>query len=375
MGKIKSEKIKSSGNDRERLWKYSLILLLFLLGYILFQQLKPYFSGALGALTLYILLRKPAGRLARKVNPTFSSSIMVIAVILFIIVPLSLLLWFIISKLQQVNWNPDAIMAPVMQVIDIVKEKTGFDPVSEKSIAFLASKLTLIGQMVINGIGDFAINIGIAVLLLFFLLQGGEKMEDYVASILPFRNVNKKEVIGKINVMVRSNAIGIPLLALIQGLLAWGGYMFFGVPNAFLAGFMTGLCSMVPIVGTMLIWLPMAVYFMIIGLWGKAVGLILFGAIIISQSDNLIRFILQKKMADTHPLITIFGVIVGLPVFGFIGIIFGPLLISLFLLFLDMFRKEYLLDSVEDDVGAADKPVPGSRDDDPGVKAAGSEGI
>lgn len=262
-----------------------------------------------------------------------------------------------------------------MQVIDIVKEKTGFDPVSEKSIAFLASKLTLIGQMVINGIGDFAINIGIAVLLLFFLLQGGEKMEDYVASILPFRNVNKKEVIGKINVMVRSNAIGIPLLALIQGLLAWGGYMFFGVPNAFLAGFMTGLCSMVPIVGTMLIWLPMAVYFMIIGLWGKAVGLILFGAIIISQSDNLIRFILQKKMADTHPLITIFGVIVGLPIFGFIGIIFGPLLISLFLLFLDMFRKEYLLDSVEDDVGAADKPVPGSRDDDPGVKAAGSEGI
>lgn len=375
MGKIKSEKIKSSGNDRERLWKYSLILLLFLLGYILFQQLKPYFSGALGALTLYILLRKPAGRLARKVNPTFSSSIMVIAVILFIIVPLSLLLWFIISKLQQVNWNPDAIMAPVMQVIDIVKEKTGFDPVSEKSIAFLASKLTLIGQMVINGIGDFAINIGIAVLLLFFLLQGGEKMEDYVASILPFRNVNKKEVIGKINVMVRSNAIGIPLLALIQGLLAWGGYMFFGVPNAFLAGFMTGLCSMVPIVGTMLIWLPMAVYFMIIGLWGKAVGLILFGAIIISQSDNLIRFILQKKMSDTHPLITIFGVIVGLPIFGFIGIIFGPLLISLFLLFLDMFRKEYLLDSVEDDVGAADKPVPGSRDDDPGVKAAGSEGI
>jgi hypothetical protein len=67
-----------------------------------------------------------------------------------------------------------------------------------------------------------------------------------------------------------------------------------------------------------------------------------YGAIVVSQSDNLIRFILQKKMADTHPLITIFGVVIGLPIFGFMGVIFGPLLLSLFFLFVDMFKKEYL---------------------------------
>ena len=69
-----------------------------------------------------------------------------------------------------------------------------------------------------------------------------------------------------------------------------------------------------------------------------------YGAIIVSQCDNLIRFLLQKKMADVHPLITIFGVVAGLPLFGFMGVIFGPLLVSLFLLFVDMFRKEFLLE-------------------------------
>lgn len=82
--------------------------------------------------------------------------------------------------------------------------------------------------------------------------------------------------------------------------------------------------------------------FCLTGDWFNAIGLFAYGAIVISQSDNLIRFILQKKMADIHPLITIFGVVIGLPIFGFMGVIFGPLLLSLFFLLVDMFKKEYL---------------------------------
>ena len=85
-----------------------------------------------------------------------------------------------------------------------------------------------------------------------------------------------------------------------------------------------------------------AAYLAISGDWFHAIGLAAYGAIVVSQSDNLIRFILQKKMADTHPLITIFGVVIGLPLFGFMGVIFGPLLLSLFFLFVNMFKKEYL---------------------------------
>ena len=329
--------------SRELIWEYALLILIFVLGIVLFRQIQSLISGILGAMTLYILLRKPAFRLTEKTGrSTLSASIILVCVILFIVIPLSLLVWFIISKLQQVNWNTNDILAPIMQTIDAVKEKFGINLVSEKSITFMAGKVTALGQSVINGIGDFFINVAAALVVLFFLLTGGKKMEDYLSSLIPMKKVNKMETIDRINVMVKSNAIGIPLLALIQGLIAWVGYVSFGVPNAFLSAFVTGLCSMVPIVGTMVIWIPIGTYFAVIGLWGKAIGIILFGAIFISQSDNLIRFILQKKLANTHPLITISGVVIGLPLFGFMGIIFGPLLVSLFLLFLDMFRKEYL---------------------------------
>lgn len=331
--------------SRELIWECALLILILGLGIILFQHAKIFFSGVLGALTLYILLRKPAFKLTEKTRkPVLSASLITVAVVLFIIVPLSLLVWFIIAKLQQVNWNTDDIIAPAMQVIEIVREKFKIDLISEKSISFMAGKLTAFGQSIIGGIGDFFINILAAVIVLFFLLTGGKKMENYLSSLIPMKKINKQETIDKINVMVKSNAIGIPLIALIQGIIAWIGYMFFGVPNAFLSAFLTGLCSIVPIVGTMAVWVPLSIYFAVLGMWGKAIGLLLFGAIFISQSDNLFRFILQKKLADTHPLITIFGVVVGLQLFGFIGIIFGPLLVSLFLLFLDMFRKEYLAD-------------------------------
>ena len=340
-----------ANSSRERIWKVTLIVLIVGLGLILFRQAQPYMSGVLCALTLYILLRRPTFRLAQKLGrPTLATVIVVIAVILFIVIPLTLIVWFVVDKIQQAEWNVNEIIAPATQMFDIIEQRFGIDLLTQETISFVGGKLTALGQSIIGGIGSFFINLLVALLLLFFLLNGGKKWEQYLASVIPMKNINKKETMEKVNTMVKSNAIGIPLVAILQGIIALIGYLIFNVPNAGLAAIATGFCSIVPIVGTMVVWVPLGIYFMVLGQWGQALGLLAFGAVCISQSDNLLRFILQKKMANTHPLVTIFGVIVGLSLFGFIGIIFGPLLVSLFLLFLDMFRKEYL----------ADEPVPHS---------------
>ena len=340
-----------ANSSRERIWKVTLIVLIVGLGLILFRQAQPYMSGVLCALTLYILLRRPTFRLAQKLGrPTLATVIVVIAVILFIVIPLTLIVWFVVDKIQQAEWNVNEIIAPATQMFDIIEQRFGIDLLTQETISFVGGKLTALGQSIIGGIGSFFINLLVALLLLFFLLNGGRKWEQYLASVIPMKNINKKETMEKVNTMVKSNAIGIPLVAILQGIIALIGYLIFNVPNAGLAAIATGFCSIVPIVGTMVVWVPLGIYFMVLGQWGQALGLLAFGAVCISQSDNLLRFILQKKMANTHPLVTIFGVIVGLSLFGFIGIIFGPLLVSLFLLFLDMFRKEYL----------ADEPVPHS---------------
>ncbi|HXL01475.1 MAG TPA: AI-2E family transporter, partial [Dysgonamonadaceae bacterium] len=141
-------------------------------------------------------------------------------------------------------------------------------------------------------------------------------------------------------------AIGIPLLAIIQGMFAYGGYLFFGVSNALLYAVLTAFATILPIVGTTIVWLPLGISIMIGGDLRAGLGLIAYGFFVISTVDNVIRFILQKQLADIHPLITVFGVLIGIPMFGFWGVIFGPLLLSLFILFFNMYRHEYIPGSI-----------------------------
>lgn len=329
---------------KEQYWRYSLIAIIIVLGIVLFQQITPFLGGLLGALTIYILVRKQMIRLTtkRKMKRSTAALLITTEAVFFFLIPISLVVWMLVDKLQNLNLDPQSIIAPIEEIAGIIKSKTGYDVLGSDTTSFIVSALPRIGQAVMGGIISFVINLFVLVFVLYFMLIGGIKMETYVNAILPFNATNTEHVIHEINMIVRSNAIGIPLLAVIQGGVAMIGYFIFGAPNALLLGFLTCFATVIPMVGTGLIWFPVAVYMALTGDWPNAIGLAAYGGIIVSQLDNLIRFILQKKMADTHPLITIFGVVIGLSLFGFMGVIFGPLLLSLFFLFVDMFKREYL---------------------------------
>ena len=329
---------------KEQYWRYSLIAIIIVLGIVLFQQITPFLGGLLGALTIYILVRKQMIRLTtkRKMKRSTAALLITTEAVFFFLIPISLVVWMLVDKLQNLNLDPQSIIAPIEEIAGIIKSKTGYDVLGSDTTSFIVSALPRIGQAVMGGISSFVINLFVLVFVLYFMLIGGIKMETYVNAILPFNATNTEHVIHEINMIVRSNAIGIPLLAVIQGGVAMIGYFIFGAPNALLLGFLTCFATVIPMVGTGLIWFPVAVYMALTGDWPNAIGLAAYGGIIVSQLDNLIRFILPKKMADTHPLITLFGVVIGLSLFGFMGVIFGPLLLSLFFLFVDMFKREYL---------------------------------
>ena len=329
---------------KEQYWRYSLIAIIIVLGIVLFQQITPFLGGLLGALTIYILVRKQMIRLTtkRKMKRSTAALLITTEAVFFFLIPISLVVWMLVDKLQNLNLDPQSIIAPIEEIAGIIKSKTGYDVLGSDTTSFIVSALPRIGQAIMGGISSFVVNLFVLVFVLYFMLIGGIKMEAYVNAILPFNATNTEHVIHEINMIVRSNAIGIPLLAVIQGGVAMIGYFIFGAPNALLLGFLTCFATVIPMVGTGLIWFPVAVYMALTGDWPNAIGLAAYGGIIVSQLDNLIRFILQKKMADTHPLITIFGVVIGLSLFGFMGVIFGPLLLSLFFLFVDMFKREYL---------------------------------
>ncbi len=183
---------------------------------------------------------------------------------------------------------------------------TGYDILRERNVEELSKALPRIGQWLVKMVADFAINIFILLFVLYFMLLGGRPMEAYFLEILPFNRVTSQGVMGEINRIVRSNAIGIPLLAVIQGAVAWGGYAIFGVPSALFWGVVTCFATVIPLIGTALVWLPLSLYLLAAGTWGKALGLALFGAIVVTNVDNVVRFVLQRQLADTHPLVTLF---------------------------------------------------------------------
>ncbi len=329
---------------KEQYRKYSLITIILGLGLLLFLKMTPFMGGILGACTIYIMVRDQMLYLTqkKKIRKSVTAIILLIEAILCFLVPLSLAVWLLISKLQTVNVDTATFVDTITNLADWIHRKTEYDLLSKENISSIASILPGIGQFLMGGISSFAVNLFVLVFVLYFMLIGGTKMEQYIYELLPFSDSNKKHVMNEINMIVRANAIGIPLLAIIQGAIATLGYYLFDAPSALLFGFLTCFATIIPIVGTTLVWFPLAAYMAISGDWPHAIGLLLYCGLIVTNIDNLIRFILQKKMADTHPLITIFGVVIGLSLFGFMGVIFGPLLISIFILCVNIFKEQYL---------------------------------
>lgn len=340
---------------RERYFEWTLLGLILIIGGLLFYEALPFLNGALGAVTLYLLLRRTNFYLCTRFSHGMAPWIITLAVTCFVMVPLSFILWYLIDAVQNVDFDIQNIIQRYTDTITYLEQKTGLEIASDRTISFLTARATAIMNMFMSGINNTAINLFTAILLLFFLLSGGMKMEKTIARCLPFSDTNKRLVISKVSTIVRSNAIGIPLLAIIQGGVAAIGYSLCGVNRPIEFGALTGFASMIPIVGSMLVWIPLAIlqYFEH-GLM-PAIYLVAYGALIISQCDNVLRMVVQKRLANTHPLITIFGVIAGLPLFGFMGLIFGPLLVAMFLLFLEMFVNQYIIGDSEHGIVSSPK--------------------
>lgn len=329
---------------KEQYWKYSLIVIILVLGIIIFLELTPFLSGLLGACTIYVLLRKQMRYLTlkKKMKRSPAAILLLSEATLCFLIPLSLIIWMLIGKIQNLNLDPHIVIDPIQNFSELIKEKTGYDLLRTDNLSSIAGFIPRVGQFLMGGISSFSLNVFVLIFVLYFMLIGGPRMENYINEILPFNRTNKKNVLEEIHMIVKSNAIGIPLLAIIQGGIALLGYYIFNVPSPLLFGFLTCFATIIPIIGTALIWFPLLIYMILTGDWSNAIGLGIYAIVIITHVDNLVRFILQKKMADTHPLITIFGVVIGLPLFGFMGVIFGPLMLALFILCVDIFKREYL---------------------------------
>ena len=330
-------------------WRYSLFVLILGLGTAIFVEIVPFIGGLLGAVTIYVLLRGQMYRLTecRRWRRSLAATLLLGEAVICFLGPLSLVVWMCVSKTQDISLDPQSIVVPLRRLAVLIRDSTGYDLWREENISLFVSQIPKLGRRVVGGILSFSVNVVVLLFVLYFMLIGGRRMEIYGRDLLPFSNSVARSVMREIRRIVRSNAIIIPLLALMQGGVAYAGYLLFKVPEPLFCGVLTGLATVIPVVGTALVWVPMAAYLGIDGHWGLAIGLLLYGVLVITQVDNVMRMVLQKKMDDTHPLVTIFGVVIGLSLFGFMGVIFGPLMLSMFIFCVRIFKAKYL-DGISD---------------------------
>jgi predicted PurR-regulated permease PerM len=201
--------------------------------------------------------------------------------------------------------------------------------------------LLAVGSHLVGGLAGFTGNAILTFLILFFLFRDGRAAIENVISVLPLSRDQAMHLLVGIRDSVIANLYGILAVGFAQGLLTGLALAVLRMPSALLLGLATAFCSVIPIVGTMLVWLPAAIYLMATGHLWKGLILIVWCSAVVGTVDNIIRPLVIGSKVELHPLLLLFSLLGGLHVFGFIGIFIGPVVISMIAAVISMLREEW----------------------------------
>lgn len=329
--------------NNQKLRQGFLILMILALTFLITKNLLSYVSAILGALTLYILFRNLYQYLVETKGwkDWLAAGLIMLGATIVLLIPFTFLGYILADKITDIINDPQPMIDQWNILINKIQELTGYNIMTIDTVKQLQGPISSYLPNMLGSTLMIVLNFTIMYFILYFMFVNGREMEAYFKRLFPMQSNNTEIVSKKARELIISNAIVIPLLAVIQGIFAMIGYLIFGVNEPVIMALITGIASVIPIVGTMIIWIPLALILIAQNEIGSGIGLLLYGGIVITNIDNVIRFILQKKIANVHPLITVFGVIIGINIFGFVGLIFGPTIISLLLLLVDLYNKEF----------------------------------
>lgn len=320
---------------------FVLLLILFLL-VLIFKEILPYLSGVLGAITLHVILRKRMSRLVEKGwRPVVAASFLMFLSFIGILVPITLTVIMLTSKIGKAVANSERVIQAVKNQINAAETYFGYDlsqSIDSSGVAnWLSNNLQSLGVGTFNAI----IAIGIMYFMLYYMLIHRDELKQLMISYIPLGEDNLRVIGIEGDELVKSNALGIPLVAFFQGLVALIGFFIVGVSDPLFWFVITAIGAMIPFIGTAVGIVPVAILLFSQDMQWQGIFILIYGFLVVGLTDNILRVYILNRLASVHPLITLFGVIVGVPLFGFIGLIFGPLLVSLFLLILKIYKHEY----------------------------------
>jgi len=196
-------------------------------------------------------------------------------------------------------------------------------------------------QQVSNFVGNFSaavVSFALAVLSMFFFFRDGNRLIIRLKELLPMSDELKGSLTTRLREVIEASIYGGVLVAAVQGIL--GGIIFWviGLPSPIFWGTAMAILSLIPIVGPYLIYIPAAVILILSGSWIRGIIVLILGIVVVSQSDNVLRPVIISSRTKIHTLLLFFSILGGLKVFGLLGIILGPVVASIILTLVEVYK-------------------------------------
>lgn len=315
-------------------------LLILLLAVAVLVAVAPFLSGLLGAAVLYVIFVKPYERLQRVMNPGLAAAITLSAALVIIALPLT---WLISEVIRQA---PDALRALQNNAVfaRIAQIRIGDFQVGEElanASGTIASWLSPRVFSVVGGATSAVLNLVIAFFGLYYMLRSDGTTWSSIRQYIPFSAHTADALRDRFFNVTEATLLGTVLIAVIQGSLVGTGFWIVGLPNPFFWGTVTAFASILPVLGTSLVWLPAVLVLLVQDRYGAAITMLVIGAGIASNVDNLIRPLIYRRVSNIHPMITLVGAFAGVRYFGLLGVLLGPLGIAYLFELLKFYREEY----------------------------------
>jgi predicted PurR-regulated permease PerM len=324
------------------------LTLIILIGAFLVISLQPLFTAILGAVVIYVLFKPMYLYLAdkRKINRTVSVISVIIATVFILIIPFATLIWMLTDKVLYYKDHPEIFT----RLADSVQQFVGryVDPGTVTDLlnqagAFAVGLLTSF----VNSSLDLMLTLSMMYFFLYFMFKNSNVFESTLSKYMPFRDKNNEHFALELKNMTHANIIGQGIIAFAQGLFMGIGFWIFNIPDPVFWSLICFFVSFLPVIGSAAVFVPAGIIEIASGRTGNGIWIMAYGFIIVSNIDNVLRLWINKWLGDIHPLISITGIVIGIPIFGILGIVFGPFLISVFLLLVRMYEAAFITETDE----------------------------
>ena len=321
----------------------TLAIVIFLAGFLAYA-VRNIFSAPLGAVILYCLFKPMYIGLIYKYkwSKTFAALVTCFLSFIVIVFPLTSFSWMLVEKIKEVSSQPQEILLIADKLQLFIGQYISNPQIIQDTLLNLREWGISSITVVLSSTFDILLIIVLMYFVLYYMFYHYSKFEETLMKFVPFSRENSLKFGRELNKMTRSNIIGQGLIAVVQGLLVMLGFYIFGIKDAFFWGIISTFLSFLPFVGSPIVVIPAGLLKMAYGDFSDGIGIIIWTLLIVTPADNVIRFFINKKYADTHPLVTVIGVVIGLPLFGVLGIVYGPFLVTFFLLTISIYEKTYI---------------------------------